>query len=156
MTVVGCNKIPCPWKSEPAGFLRSQLHDQVYVVKRSGSPGTFAESSSKVSVFHFSYCYLYFLYDAFVYFPRRDQALLLKSIFVVFTSFTIGIKNVILFDPENVSSRLHFKPQSGKLSCGIILHLYTNEKKMILSELEDEGLLPVAVKKYTKATLIFV
>jgi len=51
-------------------------------------------------------------------FPHRDQALLLKPIFVVFTSFTIGIKNVILFDPENVSSRLYFKPQSGKLSCG--------------------------------------
>jgi len=83
-------------------------------------------------------------------FPHRDQTLLLKSIFVVFTSFTIGIKNVILFDPENVSSRLYFKPQSGKLSCGIILHLYTNEKKMILSKMEDEGRLPVAFKKYTK------
>jgi hypothetical protein len=75
---------------------------------------------------------------------------------VVFTSFTIGIKNVILFDPEDVSSRLYFKPQSGKLSCGIILHLYTNEKKMILSKMEEEGRLPVAFKKYTKATLIFV
>jgi len=99
-----------------------------------------------------------FLYDAFVYFsPHRDQALLLKSIFVVFTSLTVGIKNVILFDPENVFfSRLHFKPQSGKLSCGIILHLYTNEKKMIISKMEDEGRLPVAFKEYTKATLIFV
>jgi len=93
--------------------------------------------------------YIFYTIPLFI-FPHRDQTLLLKSIFVVFTSFTIGIKNVILFDPENVSSRLYFKPQSGKLSCGIILHLYTNEKKMILSKMEDEGRLPVAFKKYTK------
>lgn len=75
MTVVGCNKVPFPWQSEPAGFLRSQLHDQVYLVKSSGSPRTVAESSSKVSLFHFSYCYLYFLYDSFVYFsPQRSDA----------------------------------------------------------------------------------
>jgi hypothetical protein len=75
MIVVGCKKIPSRWQSEPAGFLRSLLHDQVYIVKTSGSPLAVAESSSKVSIFHFTYCYLYFLYDTFVYSsPQRSGA----------------------------------------------------------------------------------
>lgn len=76
MTVVGCNKIPCPWQSEPARFLRSQLQDHVCIVKTFGSPRTVAESSSKVSVFHSSYCYLYFFVRCFCLFfpPQRSSA----------------------------------------------------------------------------------
>jgi len=92
LTVVGCNKVPCPWQSEPAGFLHSQLHDQVYVVKSSDRLVLLRNLQVKLRYFvSHTVAYIFCTIPLFI-FPHRDQTVLLKSIFVVFTSFTIGIK----------------------------------------------------------------
>ena len=85
-------------------------------------------------------------------FCHRNKAFLLQSVFYYLT------KNIVLFAPQNVSSSLYLISQNSEPRCGIILHLCTNKEKMVLSKMEDEsrfaeGVLPVAFKKHTKATI---
>jgi hypothetical protein len=90
--------------------------------------------------------------------PHTYQAFLLQPIVPGFYAFYYLNKSIRLFAHKILSSRVCFIPQDGKLSGGIILHLYTNKEEMILPKMEDEGrftegLLPVAFKKHTKATI---